>query len=252
LGWDRPYTYILLIVGLLALVLFVLVERKVAHPVLPIETFATATFGAVCGCVALGWMSFGMFTFYLPQLYLLRAKSLTDSLIQFRHISELEVGLQFFPVIVTGPIACVIAVYLLPRVPTYIIFGASMVSFCVGQILMALTPPEQTYWAMTFPTTAIVTFGPDLAFASASLIASDAVPHGLQGVAGSFINTIVNYSIAIGLALAGAVQSGVNSDGSDPLKGYRGAWWLGTGFAGLGILITAIFYKGMSKKHKHE
>jgi MFS family permease len=174
------------------------------------------------------------------------------SLIQFRHISELEVGLQFLPVLVFGPIACVLAVYLLPRVPTYIIFGASMVSFCVGQLLMALTPPEQTYWAMTFPTTAIVTFGPDLAFASASLIASDAVPNGLQGVAGSFINTVVNYSIAIGLALAGAVETGVNRDGSDPLKGYRGAWWLGTGFAGLGILITAIFYKGMSKKHKHE
>jgi len=117
---------------------------------------------------------------------------------------------------------------------------------------MALTPPEQTYWAMTFPTTVIITFGPDLAFASASLIASDSVPDGLQGVAGSFINTVVNYSIAIGLAFAGAVEVGVSHSGEDPLKGYRGAWWLGTGFGGLGILITAIFYKGMSTKHKYE
>lgn len=163
----------------------------------------------------------------------------------------MEVSLQLLPILVSGPVACTTAIYLLPRVPTYVIFGASMVSFCTGQLLMALTPPEQTYWAMTFPTTIIVCFGPDLAFASASLIASDSVPHGLQGVAGSFINTVCNYSIAIGLAFAGAVETGVNSDGEDPLKGFRAAWWLGTAFAGLGILITAISYKGMSKKHKH-
>jgi len=110
---------------------------------------------------------------------------------------------------------------------------------------MALTPPERTYWAMIFPTTAIVTFGPDLAFASTSLIASHSAPKGLQGVAGSVVNTAVNYSIAIGLALARGVEAGVNRDGSGPLKGYRGAWWLATGFAGLGIIFTAIFCKGM-------
>jgi hypothetical protein len=69
LGWNQPYTYTLLIVGVLCVGLFVLVERKVEHPVLPLQTFSTKTFGAVVACVALGWMSFGMFTYYLPQLY---------------------------------------------------------------------------------------------------------------------------------------------------------------------------------------
>ena len=78
---------------------------------------------------------------------------------------------------------------------------------------------------MTFPTTVVITFSPDLAFESASLIASDAVPQNLQGVAGSFINTVLNYSIGIGLALTGNVEVGVNECGDDPLKGYRGAWW---------------------------
>lgn len=85
---------------------------------------------------------------------------------------------------------------------------------------MVLTPPEQAYWATTFPTTIIVCFSPDLAFASASLIAADSVPYGLQGVAGSFINTVVNCSIAIGLAFAGAIEVGVNNSGEDPLKGF--------------------------------
>ena len=62
-------------------------------------------FGTGVGCVALGWMSFGMFTFYLPQLYLNTDKSL----IQFLHISELEVSLQFVLVLLYGPIVCVLA-----------------------------------------------------------------------------------------------------------------------------------------------
>ena len=47
-----------------------------------------------------------------------------------------------------------------------------------------------------------------------------------------------NYPFAIGLALAEAVETEVSGDGSDPLKGHAEASWLGTGFAGLGILIT--------------
>jgi hypothetical protein len=127
-----------------------------------------------------------------------------------------------------------------------------MVSFCAGQLMLALTPSNQTYWPMALPTIVIITVGLDLSLASASLIASDAVPNGLQGVAGSFIKTVVNDAIVIGLSFAGAVEVGVNNDGNDLFKGYRGSWWRGTGFAGLGILITAIFYKGMAKKHKHE
>jgi hypothetical protein len=209
----------------------------------------------ICSCSGMCWSRMDEFrhVHLLSTAIVLPLPSFTNySLMEFRGVSELGVGLQMLPVVVSGPIACVIAIYILPRVPAYIIFGTSMCAFCTGQILMALTPPDQTYWAMTFPTTVVITFGPDLAFASASLIASDAVPHNLQGVAGSFINTVLNYSIAIGLAFAGNVEVGVNGNGDNPLKGFRGAWWLGTGFAGLGILITAVFYKGMAKKHKHE
>jgi hypothetical protein len=113
-------------------------------------------------------------------------------------------------------------VYLTPRVPAYIIFSAFMVSVCTGRLMLALTLPNQTYWAMTFSTIVIITFDPDLSFASASFsIASDAVPNGVQEV---FINTVLNYAIAICLSFAGAVKVGVNNNGNDLLKGYRGAW----------------------------
>lgn len=68
-------------------------------------------------------------------------------------------------------------------------------------------------------------------------------------MAGSFINTIVNYSIALGLALAGNLEAATNDGGRDRLKGFRAAWYLGAGFAALGMVMTAVFHRGMAKRH---
>jgi predicted MFS family arabinose efflux permease len=126
-----------------------------------------------------------------------------------------------------------------------------MVFFCGSQILLALTPVHQSYWPMTFPLTVLVSIGPDLSFASASLIVSDQVPKKQQGAAGSFVSTVVNYSIGLGLAFGGNIEVAVNDGGRDPLRGYRAAWWLGAGFAGLGVLLTLLSRNNM-QRHKQE
>lgn len=77
-----------------------------------------------------------------------------------------------------------------------------------------------------------------------------------QGIAASLVNTVVNYSISIGLGMAGTVESHVNNGGRDVLKGYRGAMYLGIGLAGLGIAIAVLFViyerTTSSKKKKTE
>lgn len=65
-----------------------------------------------------------------------------------------------------------------------------------------------------------------MSFPTGILILSDAMPQQDQGVAGSLVNTVVNYSISMGLAFAGTVDRYVNNYGEDVLKGYRGAWAL--------------------------
>jgi hypothetical protein len=108
---------------------------------------------------------------------------------------------------------------------------------------------------MTFPTTILISFGPDLSFACASLIASDKLKPEHQGVAGSFVNTVVNYSVALGLAIAGNVESaakGVGDGEEDVLRGYRAAWWLGAALAALGMVMTVVFAKGMGGRHKFD
>lgn len=64
------------------------------------------------------------------------------------------------------------------------------------------------------------------------------MPPEQQGVAASLVNTVINYSISIGLGIAGTVESQVNKGGRDVLAGYRGAWYVGIGLDVLGIVLA--------------
>lgn len=78
-----------------------------------------------------------------------------------------------------------------------------------------------------------------MSFPSGTLVLSNSLPRQQQGVAASVVNTVVNYSISIGLGLAGTVERYVNSQ--DTLAGYRAASYMGTGLAGLGILTAGLY-----------
>jgi len=64
------------------------------------------------------------------------------------------------------------------------------------------------------------------------------MPPEQQGIAASLVNTVINYSISIGLGIAGTVESQVNDGGRNLLQGYRGAWYVGIGLDGVGILLA--------------
>lgn len=90
-----------------------------------------------------------------------------------------------------------------------------------------------------------------MSFPSGILILSNAMPAEDQGVAGSLVTTVVNYSISIGLGFAGTVEAYIGHDGQDVLKGYRGASYMGVGLSGLGVIVATCFmfvtWKGSRK-----
>lgn len=65
------------------MILFVLIENRVQEPVMPMSMFTKPAFVAVILSLACGWMSFGMFQFYVPQF-----------LLKLRGITKLELSLQ--------------------------------------------------------------------------------------------------------------------------------------------------------------
>ncbi|PYH40264.1 uncharacterized protein BP01DRAFT_308754, partial [Aspergillus saccharolyticus JOP 1030-1] len=105
-------------------------------------------------------------------------------------------------------------------------------------------PADQTYWGLTFVSLLVMPWGMDMSFPAATIILSDAVGSRHQGVAASFVTTIVNYSISLGLGFAGTVEVHVNNGALNPqdtLNGYRGAYYMGIGLGGLGVAVSLTY-----------
>ncbi|MCJ1305043.1 Low affinity NH4+ transporter [Hypocenomyce scalaris] len=240
-GWRTPYVYILLIVGVLSSTAFFFIERKVAQPLVPMDALSGKV-GFVLGCVALGWSSFGIWVFYLWQMWEV-----------LRMLTPLNAAAQMVPVGISGFCAAVTTGFLLSRLPTPYIMAIALTAFCVGNILLATMPVDQIYWTQTFLALIITPWGMDMSFPAATIILSDFVLPEHQGIGASLVITVVNYSISIGLGIAGTVEVHVNNGGMNPadiLKGYRGAWYSAVGLSGLGVLFSLYFALDETRKIK--
>lgn len=236
-GWSEPYVYVLLIIGILLIAAFFCVEFWVAeHPLIPFHAFSRDV-SFVLGCVACGWGSFGIWIYYFWRFEE-----------KFRLVTPLLASAQFVPVGPMGIIACVVTGWLMGRMRPGLIMLLSMTAFTLGNVLIAIAPVHQTYWALTFVCLLVIPWGMDMSFPAATLMLSNAVEREHQGVAASLVTTVVNYSISLSLGLAGTVEVHVNNGGHTPddlLKGYRGALYLAIGLGGLGMFLSAIYaFKG--------
>ena len=239
-GWDQAYIIVLLILGIAFMGLFFFVESRVDHPLVPINAMSGKA-GFVLGCIALGWSSFGIWVYYFFQF-----------LENLRHVTPLLGAAMIVPTGVSGFCAALTTGYVLSRIPTSVVMVIALLAFCVGNVLLATSPVGQTYWAQTFLTAIITPWGMDMSFPAATIILSDLVPKEHQGVAASLVVTIVNYSISIGLGIAGTVEVHVNDGGQNLLKGYRGASYAAVGLSGLGVFWALYFaVDQLRRKNKH-
>lgn len=146
-GWNVPYTYVLLIVGILFIVLFLFVEHKAAFPLLPSSVFKGEV-AWVLGCIAAGWSSFGILVFYYYNF-----------LEEIEHNSGLLVTAKWAGASLSGATAAVVTGLLMSRVPPSIIMLAAMLAFTIGLSLLATMPPGQIYWANAFLIMVITPWG---------------------------------------------------------------------------------------------
>ncbi|KAL2005158.1 hypothetical protein VTN00DRAFT_3008 [Thermoascus crustaceus] len=226
-GWSLPYVILLLVLGIASGVLFFFIEQRVRRPLIPVKQMSSESL-YVLGCIALGWSSFGIWLFY-PWEFL-------ETL---RRVSPLEATAQIVPGSITGLAAALMTGFLLGRVRKPYIMIAALLSFCAGNVILATMPVHQSYWLQAFWSVIIMPFGMDLSFPTATVIMSDLVPRSHQAVAASTIAATVNYSISVGLGIAGTVEAYVAA--GDVLRGFRGAWYSAIGLSGCGIVLAVIY-----------
>ncbi|KAJ9477943.1 Low affinity ammonium transporter [Pseudozyma hubeiensis] len=224
-GWSTPYVYALLIVGILFIVLFLYGEGKAVFPLLPTSVFNLSG-SLILICLAMGWAGFGIWLLYDISLV---AQTVRDYTAIFTILSYVPAG-------VAGVIAAFSSAQILGRTSPAFVMLLSLLAFCIGSIIAGATPVRVE--ALPYISSAIMPFGMDMSFPAASIILSDLLPPHQQGTASSIVNTVVNYSIALGLGFAGVVETHVNDGGRDLLKGYRGAGYMGIGFTGAGVVLA--------------
>ena len=228
-SWSaEPYLWVLLILGALSVGVFFYVEFKVSStPLLPFDAF-NSDVGFVLGAVACGWACFGIWVYYTWEFY-----------IQLRHATPLQTAAWNAPLAVFGGIAAISTGFLLGKIGPAWVMTMALLAFLVGTIIIATAPIDQTFWAQAFVVGIVIPWGMDMSFPSATIVLSNAVKKEHQGIAASLVATVVNYSISMGLGFAGTVEA--NIEHGNRLKGYRGAWYLGIGLAGLGLLVCLLF-----------
>ncbi|GMG41225.1 unnamed protein product [Ambrosiozyma monospora] len=237
-GWDTVYVYVLLIVGVLFLVLCYFIERNVRFPLVPpLNTEVLFTLG----CISLGWSSFGIWLFYTFKFAY-----------EILHLTIAVAAVQFIPAAFSGMCAGITTAKILPHVPTSLVMLGSLCCFEGGILLSGLRPRGQVYWAQKFPSMIIAACGMDSSFPSGIMILSNALPQRHQGLAASLVNVVVNYSISIGLGIAGTVEYYTAKHGHSPFEVIRDAFYTGMGLSGCGVLLALIFCSYQFYRSRHQ
>nr|QFR37185.1 MFS transporter [Cyberlindnera americana] len=225
-GWNSAYVIVLVVVGVLLLVGFCFIERKVQWPLVPPNAMSIQIF-MILLVVAFGWASFSIFLFYYWSFNM-----------NLRGYSALKTGATYVSLAFFGVVAASIVGFFIRRVRPSFLLLAATIGFLIGIVLLSVTPVHQTFFILEFIALIILPFGMDLSFPAASLVMSDKLPKEHQGMASSLVSTMTNYATSVSLGFASTAQAKVYAHTSDLLKSYRAGLYVGIGFAGVGCLLA--------------
>ncbi|NUQ95376.1 MAG: MFS transporter [Streptomyces sp.] len=241
-SWTNPVTLAFLIGGAVLLVVFVVLESRVAHPLLPLRLVLDRTRGA--SFLAVFVVGMGMFSIFLFLTYYMEASI---------GYTPIKTGLAFLPMVggivtaaTTGPSL------ILPRVGPKVLVSVSFLVAASGMALLTQLDLSSGYLADILPGLVLLGLGLGGVMTTAFQGATAGVHHEDAGVGSALINTNQQVGGSISTALLTTVASSaatryLTSHTHGPLTAARAAvhadtatlaW--GAGIFVVGALITAI------------
>jgi len=251
-GWGAPLTIGLLIGGAVLLVAFVLVERRVTHPLLPLRIVLDRFRGGAY--LSIGLSAVGMFAIFLFLTYFLE---------EVLRYSPVTTGVAFLPMI-----AALIASsttssgLLMPRIGPRVLVPAGMVVAAGGLVLLATQlSATASYAAVVLPSLVLVGAGLGLVFGCAMNTATYGAQQTDAGVASAMVNTCQQVGGSIGTALlntiaASALSSYLVTHGTSPaaqinaaVHSYVVAFWVAAAiFAGAAVVSGLVLRPGVLRQ----
>jgi len=247
-GWGAPTTDVLLSAGVVLLAAFVLVERRVAHPLLPLRIVMDRFRGGAY--LAIGLSAVGMFGIFLFLTYYLQVTL---------GYSPVKTGLAFLPMVAAIMASSTTSSgVLMPRFGPRPLIPAGMVVAAGGLVLLAAQLGLRTsYPAWILPALVLIGAGLGLVFGCAMNTATYGTDRADAGVASAMVNTNQQVGGSIGTALlntiaASALTSYVLTHGHSPLAlasaavhSYVVAFWVSAGiFAASAVVCGLVLAPG--------
>jgi EmrB/QacA subfamily drug resistance transporter len=233
-GWLSASTVGVLLASVTLLVLFVVVERRAAQPLVPMEVLGRRSVLAPSVVGVTTFAACGGATFILT-LYMQGVLGYTP----------LETGLAFCSLGLASMTAGIVAESVARRVgERSALVGALAVQAAGTVALIGL--PSGGVPVLLLAATAIVGFGHVLAVVSFTTLATAGVPAAQQGVVGGLVSTALQIGAALGVAIFGAVavaRTAAVDPGPDPsssalLLGYTWAFAAGVALLAAGALLA--------------
>ena len=241
-GWGATATVVALITGPLLLTSFVLIERRVEHPLMPLHiVWDRARGGSFAALFVTGAGVFAVFLFltYFLQLTL--------------GFSPLKTGLAFLPLTVVLVItSTTVQTRVIQHTGVKPLVLLGMALGAIAMVLFAQLTPTSSYGSAVLPGLLITGVGMGCIFAPAFSAATLRVAPNEAGIASAMVNTSQQIGGSVGTSLlstiyATAVASYLTSHphvqglaSAAQVHGDTTAFWWAAGVFGLGLLLALV------------
>jgi MFS family permease len=242
-SWQSPVTIVSLLAGVVLLVAFVLWERRVTSPLLPLHiVWNRARGGAYASIVIAGCSVFAVFLF------------LTFFMQQNLGYSPLKTGVAFLPLsALIFLVAPTVQTRVLPRFGVRPIIMTGMTLGAIAMLVFfAQLTPSSSYVGHVLPGLIILGVAMPCIFAPSFSTATLGVNRYEAGVASAMVNTSQQVGGAIGTAVlstifASAASSYASShrgssglDAAAAVHGYTTAFYVAAGLFIVGLLVATL------------
>lgn len=194
-GWTSPPILILLVIGVLLLIAFLIVERRVMDPMLDLKLFRDRLFSASAASAVLNFICTSSVTFLLP-FYLIEGRGLSPS-----HAGLLLTA-QPITMVIIAPLSGTLSDRIGVRLPRTL----GMVILAAGLYLLSRLGPQSSLLNVSSGLV-IVGLGTGAFISPNNSALMGAAPRSQQGIAGSILAMARNLGFAMGVTLAGAVYN---------------------------------------------
>jgi EmrB/QacA subfamily drug resistance transporter len=196
LGRTHPVVVALVAVGVLGIGIFIRIEQRVSHPVLPLAIFRNRSFSAAAASgFAFQFSCYGLM--FMLALFVQRAWG----------CSPLQAGMLLLPLAIAMILtALVLNPLLIKRGTRWMLWAGSALATTGGLVAVMISTPDT--WPVLVAGTVMMGIGTGIYSPTLNVVATTSVDPAYAGLASGVYNTLRQIGMAIGIAVLGSLVGG--------------------------------------------